>query len=142
MAGSGRGCARGSAARAAKKSEASCCRSCCSRRSPGRRLIARLRRLRRAGFFLKYQSDVLTNQKNIGVSNGAISKDDILNAVSEIVPLWTWNDLVKAFEEKFGVAAAAMSAPAAGGAAAAAVLKSKPNSTFVIDRNRREQSWL
>jgi large subunit ribosomal protein L7/L12 len=31
------------------------------------------------------------------------------------------NDLVKAFEEKFGVSAAAMSAPAAGGAAAAAV---------------------
>jgi large subunit ribosomal protein L7/L12 len=31
------------------------------------------------------------------------------------------NDLVKAFEEKFGVSAAAMAAPAAGGATAAAV---------------------
>ena len=50
----------------------------------------------------------------------AISKDDILNAVSEM-SVMDLNDLVKAFEEKFGVSAAAMSAPAAGGAAAAAV---------------------
>jgi large subunit ribosomal protein L7/L12 len=50
----------------------------------------------------------------------AISKDDILAAVSEM-SVMDLNDLVKAFEEKFGVSAAAMSAPAAGGGAAAAV---------------------
>ena len=48
----------------------------------------------------------------------AISKDDILNAVSEM-SVMDLNELVKAFEEKFGVSAAAMAAPAAGGAAAA-----------------------
>jgi large subunit ribosomal protein L7/L12 len=47
----------------------------------------------------------------------AISKDDILNAVSEM-SVMDLNELVKAFEEKFGVSAAAMAAPAAGGAAA------------------------
>jgi large subunit ribosomal protein L7/L12 len=51
----------------------------------------------------------------------AISKDDILAAVSEM-SVMDLNELVKAFEEKFGVSAAAMSSgPAAGGAAAAAV---------------------
>ncbi|VXC13805.1 50S ribosomal protein L7/L12 [Massilia sp. 9I] len=45
----------------------------------------------------------------------AISKDDILNAVSEM-SVMDLNELVKAFEEKFGVSAAAMAAPAAGGA--------------------------
>jgi large subunit ribosomal protein L7/L12 len=50
----------------------------------------------------------------------AISKDDILEAVSAM-SVMDLNDLVKAFEEKFGVSAAAMSAPAAGGAAAAVV---------------------
>jgi large subunit ribosomal protein L7/L12 len=49
----------------------------------------------------------------------AISKDDILAAVSEM-SVMDLNDLVKAFEEKFGVSAAAMAAPAAGGAVAAA----------------------
>ena len=47
----------------------------------------------------------------------AISKDDILEAVGNLTVL-ELNDLVKAFEEKFGVSAAAMAAPAAGGAAA------------------------
>ena len=47
----------------------------------------------------------------------AISKDDILAAVSEM-SVMDLNDLVKAFEEKFGVSAAAMSSgPAAGPAA-------------------------
>jgi large subunit ribosomal protein L7/L12 len=45
----------------------------------------------------------------------AISKDDILNAVSEM-SVMDLNELVKAFEEKFGVSAAAMAAPATGGA--------------------------
>ena len=49
----------------------------------------------------------------------AISKDDILNAVSEM-SVMDLNELVKAFEEKFGVSAAAMAAPAAGGAVAGA----------------------
>jgi len=50
----------------------------------------------------------------------AISKDDILEAVSAM-SVMDLNDLVKAFEEKFGVAAAAMASagPAAGPAAAA-----------------------
>ena len=46
----------------------------------------------------------------------AISKDDILNAVSEM-SVMDLNELVKAFEEKFGVSAAAV-AVAGGGAGA------------------------
>jgi len=51
----------------------------------------------------------------------AISKDDILEAVGAM-SVMDLNDLVKAFEEKFGVSAAAMAVagPAAGGSAAAA----------------------
>jgi large subunit ribosomal protein L7/L12 len=51
----------------------------------------------------------------------AISKEDILEAVGQMSVL-DLNDLVKAFEEKFGVSAAAMAVagPAAGGAAAPA----------------------
>ena len=50
----------------------------------------------------------------------AISKDDILAAVGEM-SVMDLNDLVKAFEEKFGVSAAAVaSGPAAAGPAAAA----------------------
>ena len=51
----------------------------------------------------------------------ALSKEDILEAVGSMTVM-ELNDLVKAFEEKFGVSAAAMSVaagPAAGGAAAA-----------------------
>jgi large subunit ribosomal protein L7/L12 len=48
----------------------------------------------------------------------AISKDDILEAVGQM-SVMDLNELVKAFEEKFGVSAAAMAVagPAAGGAA-------------------------
>ncbi|RSZ55834.1 50S ribosomal protein L7/L12 [Massilia atriviolacea] len=49
----------------------------------------------------------------------AISKDDILAAVGEM-SVMDLNDLVKAFEEKFGVSAAAV-AVAGGGAAGPAV---------------------
>ena len=51
----------------------------------------------------------------------AISKEDILEAVGSMTVM-DLNDLVKAFEEKFGVSAAAMAVagPAGGGAAAAA----------------------
>jgi len=49
----------------------------------------------------------------------AISKEEFLDAVGAM-SVMELNDLVKAFEEKFGVSAAAMSAPAAGGAAGGA----------------------
>ena len=50
----------------------------------------------------------------------AITKDDILEAVGSM-SVMELNDLVKAFEEKFGVSAAAVAVagPAGGGAAAA-----------------------
>ncbi|MBK6639523.1 MAG: 50S ribosomal protein L7/L12 [Rhodocyclaceae bacterium] len=50
----------------------------------------------------------------------AITKEDILEAVGGMTVM-DLNDLVKAFEEKFGVSAASMAvaAPGAGGAAAA-----------------------
>ena len=50
----------------------------------------------------------------------AISKDDILEAVGNM-SVMELNEMVKAFEEKFGVSAAAMAVagPAGGGAAAA-----------------------
>ena len=48
----------------------------------------------------------------------AISKDDILEAVGAM-SVMDLNDLVKAFEEKFGVSAAAVAGPAAAGPAAA-----------------------
>ena len=51
----------------------------------------------------------------------AISKEEILEAVGNMTVM-ELNDLVKAFEDKFGVSAAAMAvaAPGAGGGAAAA----------------------
>ena len=51
----------------------------------------------------------------------AMSKDDILNAVGAM-SVMELNELVKAFEEKFGVSAAAMAVagPAGGGAGGAA----------------------
>ena len=48
----------------------------------------------------------------------AISKDDILEAVGAM-SVMDLNDLVKAFEEKFGVSAAAVAGPAQSGPAAA-----------------------
>ena len=48
----------------------------------------------------------------------AITKDDILEAVGAM-SVMELNDLVKAFEEKFGVSAAAMAVAAAPGAAGA-----------------------
>jgi len=61
----------------------------------------------------------------------AISKDDILNAVSEM-SVMDLNELVKAFEEKFGVSAAAMAAPAAGGAAAGAAAEEQTEFNLVL----------
>jgi large subunit ribosomal protein L7/L12 len=55
-----------------------------------------------------------------------MSKEDILEAVGSMTVM-ELNDLVKAFEEKFGVSAAAMAVagPAAGGAAPAAEEKTE-----------------
>jgi large subunit ribosomal protein L7/L12 len=50
----------------------------------------------------------------------AISKDDILEAVSSMTVM-ELNDLVKAFEEKFGVSAAAVAVAGPAGGAAAVV---------------------
>lgn len=50
----------------------------------------------------------------------AISKEEILEAVGNMTVM-ELNDLVKAFEEKFGVSAAAMAVAAPGGGAAAVV---------------------
>ncbi|MCC2959820.1 50S ribosomal protein L7/L12 [Massilia sp. IC2-278] len=61
----------------------------------------------------------------------AISKDDILNAVSEM-SVMDLNELVKAFEEKFGVSAAAMAAPAAGGGATAAAAEEQTEFNVVL----------
>lgn len=60
----------------------------------------------------------------------AISKDDILEAVSAM-SVMDLNDLVKAFEEKFGVSAAAMSS---GGAAAgpAAVVEEQTEFNLIL----------
>ena len=59
----------------------------------------------------------------------AIAKDDILEAVSSMSVL-ELNDLVKAFEEKFGVSAASLSV--AGPAAAAAVAEEQTEFTVTL----------
>jgi large subunit ribosomal protein L7/L12 len=62
----------------------------------------------------------------------AITKEDILEAVGNLTVM-ELNDLVKAFEEKFGVSAAAMAAPAAaGGGAAAAAAEEQTEFTLVL----------
>ena len=60
----------------------------------------------------------------------AITKDDILEAVANLTVL-ELNELVKAFEEKFGVSAAAM-AVAAPGAAAAGGAAAEEQSEFTV----------
>jgi len=54
----------------------------------------------------------------------AISKDDILEAVAQM-SVMDLNDLVKAFEEKFGVSAAAMAVAGPAGAAGGRQTQSK-----------------
>lgn len=63
----------------------------------------------------------------------AISKDDILEAVGAM-SVMDLNDLVKAFEEKFGVSAAAMAVagPAGGGAAGGAAAEEQTEFTVVL----------
>ena len=63
----------------------------------------------------------------------AISKEDILEAVGNMTVM-DLNDLVKAFEEKFGVSAAAMAvaAPGAGVGGAAPAAEEKTEFTVVL----------
>jgi large subunit ribosomal protein L7/L12 len=62
----------------------------------------------------------------------AISKDDILEAVGQM-SVMDLNDLVKAFEEKFGVSAAAMAAAGPAGGAAAAVAEEQTEFTVMLN---------
>src|SRR5574343_1941885 len=61
----------------------------------------------------------------------AISKEDILEAVGSMT-IMELNDLVKAFEEKFGVSAAAMAVAAPGAAAGAAAAEEQTEFTVVL----------
>ena len=63
----------------------------------------------------------------------AISKDDILEAVGAM-SVMELNEMVKAFEEKFGVSAAAMAVagPAGGGGAGAAVAEEQTEFTVTL----------
>ncbi|HEV2611493.1 MAG TPA: 50S ribosomal protein L7/L12 [Noviherbaspirillum sp.] len=63
----------------------------------------------------------------------AISKDDILEAVGQM-SVMDLNDLVKAFEEKFGVSAAAMAVagPAGAGGGGAAAVEEQTEFTVIL----------
>ena len=61
----------------------------------------------------------------------AISKEDILEAVGGMTVM-ELNDLVKAFEEKFGVSAAAMAVAAPGAGVAAAAVEEKTEFDVIL----------
>ena len=61
----------------------------------------------------------------------AISKEDILEAVGSLTVM-ELNDLVKAFEEKFGVSAAAVAVAGPAGAGAAAAAEEQTEFTVVL----------
>ncbi|HRA82470.1 MAG TPA: 50S ribosomal protein L7/L12 [Thauera sp.] len=61
----------------------------------------------------------------------AITKEDILEAVGAMTVM-DLNDLVKAFEEKFGVSAASMAMAAPGAGAAAAVVEEQTEFDVVL----------
>jgi large subunit ribosomal protein L7/L12 len=61
----------------------------------------------------------------------AVSKEDILEAVGAM-SVMDLNDLVKAFEEKFGVSAASMAMAGPGAGAAAAVVEEKTEFDVVL----------
>ena len=61
----------------------------------------------------------------------AITKEDILEAVGNMTVM-DLNDLVKAFEEKFGVSAAAMAVAAPGAAAGGAAAEEQTEFTVVL----------
>lgn len=62
----------------------------------------------------------------------AITKEDILEAVGAMTVM-DLNDLVKAFEEKFGVSAASLAVAGAGAGAAAAVVEEQTEFTVVLN---------
>ena len=62
----------------------------------------------------------------------AITKEDILEAVGALTVM-ELNDLVKAFEEKFGVSAASMAVAAPGAAGAAAAVEEQTEFTVVLN---------
>jgi large subunit ribosomal protein L7/L12 len=61
----------------------------------------------------------------------AISKEDIMEAVGAMTVM-ELNDLVKAFEEKFGVSAASMAVAGPAGGAAAAVVEEQTEFTVML----------
>jgi large subunit ribosomal protein L7/L12 len=61
----------------------------------------------------------------------AVSKEDILEAVGNMTVM-ELNDLVKAFEEKFGVSAAALAVAAPGGAAGGGAAAAEEKSEFDV----------
>ncbi|MBL8439311.1 MAG: 50S ribosomal protein L7/L12 [Zoogloeaceae bacterium] len=61
----------------------------------------------------------------------AVSKEDILEAVGAMTVM-ELNDLVKAFEEKFGVSAASMAVAAPGAGAAAPAVEEQTEFTVVL----------
>ncbi len=61
----------------------------------------------------------------------AITKEDILEAVGNLTVM-ELNDLVKAFEEKFGVSAASMAVAAPGAGAAAAAVEEQTEFTVML----------
>jgi large subunit ribosomal protein L7/L12 len=73
----------------------------------------------------------------------ALSKQDILEAVGGMTVL-ELNELVKAFEEKFGVSAASMAvaAPGAGGGAAAAVEEQTEFNVILLETGANKVSVI
>ena len=71
----------------------------------------------------------------------AISKEDILEAVGALTVM-ELNDLVKAFEEKFGVSAAAAPAGAGGGAAAAVVEEKTEFNVMLLEAGANKVSVI
>ena len=73
----------------------------------------------------------------------ALSKEDILEAVGGMTVL-ELNELVKAFEEKFGVSAAAMAvaAPGAGGGAAAAAEEQTEFNVMLLEAGANKVSVI
>ena len=61
----------------------------------------------------------------------AVSKEDILDAVGNMTVM-DLNDLVKAFEEKFGVSAAALAVAAPGGAAGGGAAAAEEKTEFTV----------
>jgi large subunit ribosomal protein L7/L12 len=67
----------------------------------------------------------------LGVLKMAITKEEIIEAVGNM-SVMDLNDLVKAFEEKFGVSAAAMAVAGPAGGAGAAVVEEKTEFNVIL----------